>query len=49
MTAMLSGVVMIAALGLVAAGCLILVGSLYRVSRRAAAGSDTGRADREGG
>jgi hypothetical protein len=51
MTAMLSGVVVIAALGLVAAAGLILVGSLYRISGRAAAGSDgdTGRADPEGG
>jgi hypothetical protein len=51
MTAMLSGVLVIAAFGLVAAAGLILVGSLYRVSGRAAAEADgdPGQPDPEGG
>lgn len=48
---MLSGAIVIAAFGLVAAAGLILVASLYRISGRAAAGSDgdAGQADPEGG
>jgi hypothetical protein len=51
MTAMLSGVIMIAAFGVVAAAGLILVVALCRISGRAGAGSDgdVGRIDREGG
>jgi hypothetical protein len=51
MTAMLSGVIVMAAFGLVAAASLILLVSLYRISGRRGAGSDgdTGQVDPEGG
>jgi hypothetical protein len=51
MAAMLSGVIMIAAFGLVAAAGLILCVALYRVSHRPGAGSggDHDQADLEGG
>jgi hypothetical protein len=51
MTAMLSGVMMIAAFGIVGAAGLVLVVALCRISGRAGAGSDgdPGRRDREGG
>jgi hypothetical protein len=40
MTAMLSGVIMIAAFGIVAAAGLVLMVALYRISGRAGAGSE---------
>jgi len=48
---MLSGVIMIVAFGLVAVAGLILLVALYRISGRAAVGSDAdpGQADSEGG
>jgi hypothetical protein len=51
MTAMLSGVILVAAFGVVAAAGLVLTVALYRISGRRAAGSgaDHGDVDPEGG
>jgi hypothetical protein len=51
MLAMLSGVIMIAAFGLVAVAGLVLAVAVFRIGGRPAAGSDgdPGRVDPEGG
>jgi hypothetical protein len=51
MTGMLSGIILVAAFGLVAAAGLVLAIALYRISGRPAAGADShlGETGREGG
>jgi hypothetical protein len=45
MTAMLGGIILVAAFGLVAAAGLVLAVALYRISGRPAAGADNNAGD----